>query len=400
MANGWNGPDPSGFSDGIGTHYELGTKYTAVGDVTISHVRVWGHATGTARASRTGKIWSNAGVLLASATMDDTLPSGWTNYALNTPVEVVAGNSIIVSYDVTDTYGATTIGFAYPLVSSDGNVSAIERRLNATPDLFPPSGAGNTFYGIDIVYTAGLSGNERPVVGITATAGTLSASATLTIDDETPATVTYAIEWGDGQTSAGLTSLGPHNHTYASAGVYAIMVTATDDGGLTDSAAAAVTVRATLPAGLNFTGVMTAVADLSRKLGVFAKINKYEPKNAPVSGVTTAIWPQAVGPAESGLAATSVKIVLMQRIYTPFIDKDLPPDAIDPKVIRAAGLVMAALSADIELGGLARCVDLMGIGGATPLSAEAGYLEQDRQVFRVIDIIIPIILNDVWEQVL
>jgi PKD repeat protein len=395
MATGWNGPDPSGFSDGVGTHYELGTKYTAVGDVTISHVRVWGHATGAARASRAGKIWSNAGVLLASATMDDTLPSGWTNYALNTPVEVVAGNSVIVSYDVTDTYGATTAGFAYPLASSDGNVSAIERRLNATPDLFPPSGAGNTFYGIDIVYTAGLSGNERPTVGISATAGTLSAAATLTIDDEDPGSVTYAIEWGDGQTSTGLTSLGPHNHTYTTAGMYAIMVTATDSGGLSDSAAAAVTVRDTLPTGLAFEDIVTAVADHAAQTGMFAKVNKAEPKNAPGGRLTAAIWAQAISPADSGLAVTSVRLVLMVRVYTSMIQD--PPDAIDPAVVRAVDRLMDAYSGDFALGGLVRCVDLLGMRGI-PLSAQAGYLPIDNKLYRVMDITLPLILNDVWEQ--
>lgn len=399
MAVGWNGPDPTGFSDGGGTSYELGTKYTAVDDVTINNVRVWAPVGGASRANRAGKIYSNAGTLLGTAVMPDTLSSGWTLHALDVPVEVTTGTSIIVSYDTTDTYGAAVGGFAYPVASSDGNVNAIERRLHATPDNFPPSGAGNTFYGIDIDYTVGIAGNTAPTVGISATVSTLAAAATLTIVDEVPATVTYAIKWGDGQTTTGLTSLGPHNHTYAAAGVYAIMVTATDAGGLQDSAAVAVTVPAAPPAGLNFTGVLNAIANKSARLGLFAKINKHEPKNAPGSKLTAAIWVQSVGPADAGLAVTNVRLTVTQRIYTSMISE--PQDAIDPAIVHAVDRVMSAMTADLTLGGLVRCIDLLGlegIRGSAPMSAEAGYVQLDNTIYRVMDITIPVILNDIWTQ--
>lgn len=399
MAVGWNGPDPTGFSDGAGTSYELGTRYAAINGVTINNVRVWAPAGGASRANRAGKIWNTGGTLLASAAMPNTLTAGWTTHALDTPVAVTAGTSIIVSYDTTDTYGATVGGFAYPLTSADGNVQAIERRLHTTPDLFPPSGAGNTFYGIDIDYSVGTGGNQPPVVGITASVSVLAAAATLTVTDENPSTVTYTIEWGDGNTSAGLTSLGPHNHIYSAAGTYAIMVTATDAGGLTDSAAVAVTVRSAVPAGMNFTGVLNAVANKSARLGLFGKINKHEPKNAPGSKLSTAIWVQGIGPADSGLASTSVWLQLTQRIYTSMISE--PRDAIDPDMVYAADRVMAALTADFTLGGLVRCIDLLGLEASrtrSPLSAEAGYLAIDNKLYRIIDISIPIVLNDTWTQ--
>lgn len=399
MAVGWNGPDPTGFSDGGGTSYELGTKYTAVADVTINNVRVWAPVGGASRSNRAGKIYSNAGALLGTAAMPDTLSSGWTLHALDVAVEVTTGTSIIVSYDTTDTYGATIGGFAYPLASADGNVNAIERRLHATPDNFPPSAAGNTFYGIDIDYTEGIAGNTAPEVGISATTSVLAASATLTIDDEVPATVTYAIEWGDGAVTTGLTSLGPHNHTYAAAGTYAIMATATDAGGLQDSAACAVTVRAAVPAGLNFAGVLNAVVSHANRLGVLSKVTKHEPKNAPGPGLMGAIWLQSVGPADSGLASTSVKLVVMLRVYTPMIQSE--PDRIDPAVLNAVDRFMAALTGDLTLGGLVRCIDLLGLEGnrgGPPLSAEAGYLNIDTTIYRIMDVTVPIILNDVWTQ--
>lgn len=400
MSVGWSGGDPSDFSDGGSATYELGTEYLANGDVTINNVRVWGHAASASRASRAGKVWSSGGALLASAVFPDTLLAGWHTYPLDAPVEVPSGTTVVVSYDVTDTYGATTASIGYPRLSADTLVSAVRARRDlSTPDVFPSGNTLAAFYGIDIDYAAGLVGNARPTVGLSATVSTLAAAATLTIDDETPATVTYAIEWGDGSSTTGLTSLGPHNHTYAAAGLYAIMVTATDDGGLTDSAAVAVNIPAALPAGLNFTGVLTAIANKSARLGLFSKINKHEPRNAPGSRITAAIWVQEIGPADAGLAETNVRLTVTQRIYTSMISE--PMDAIDPQIVHAVDRVMSALTADLTLGGLVRCIDLLGlegIRGSAPMSAQAGYLNIDGKIFRIMDITIPVILNDIWTQ--
>jgi hypothetical protein len=290
MSVGWSGPDPIGFADGAGVTYELGTRYSAVNDVTINNVRVWGPPGGTARANRAGKIWSTGGALLATAAMPDTLPSGWSTYPLDSAVPLAAGSSVVVSYDIQNTYGAKVGGFAYPLTSSDGNVQAVERRLSdPTPDVFPPSLSGNTFYGVDIDYTAGIGGNQRPTVGISVTRDHLAVAATLTILDESPGTVTFAIEWGDGQQSVGLTSLGPHNHTYAAAGTYAILVTATDNGGLTDSAAAAVAVA---PTYTGLTGTRMALADA---LSTVADVRGYDYR--PAAPKTGDAWP-LLGPLD------------------------------------------------------------------------------------------------------
>lgn len=400
MAIGWSGPDPADFSDGGSATYELGTEYTAVADVTINNVRVWGHAASASRASRAGKIWSTGGALLATAVMPDTLVAGWTTHALDTFVEVPSGTTVIVSYDTTDTYGASVLP-AYPRTSADTNVTAIRgRRDLSTPDVFPSGTTLGAFYGVDIDYAAGLVGNNRPVVGISAGVSTLAAAATLTIDDEDPASVTYVIEWGDGNSTTGLTTLGPHNHSYSEAGLYAIMVTATDNGSLTDSAAVAVQVPAVPATGLNFVGVLTAVANHSARLGLFGKINKHEPKNAPGSKLTSAIWVQSIGPADAGLAETNVRVTLTQRIYTSMISE--PQDAIDPAIVHAVDRIMTVLTGDLTLGGLVRCIDLLGlegIRGSAPMSAEAGYVPIDNKIFRVMDITIPVILNDIWVQV-
>jgi hypothetical protein len=59
---------------------------------------------------------------------------------------------------------------------------------------------------------------------------------------------------------------------------------------------------------------------------------------------------------------------------------------------------MAAYSGDFELGGNVRNVDLLG-QASEGLTAQAGYLEQDGKLYRVMTINLPLIVNDVWNQV-
>lgn len=243
MSNGWSGPDPAAFTDAA-TDYELSTKYRANADVTINSVRVWGGPSSVAFVARKARIWSAGGVQQGLATLPSQLLPGWNSYPLDVPVSVPTGTEVWVSYSVQDTYGAAT-GLAYPRGSSDGLVSAQIAGLNSIPGAFPDTLSNTVFYGIDIDYAPGLgAGNQRPAVGIAVAATAyLTASATLTISDDVPAGVGYVIEWGDGA-SASVATLGPHAHTYATAGTYPVLVTATDAGGLTDSAVAIVTVVA------------------------------------------------------------------------------------------------------------------------------------------------------------
>jgi hypothetical protein len=240
MSNGWGGPDPTAFND-TGNDYELGTKYTVNGAITINQVRLWHGVTDSNMNNRRAHVWSAAGTLLATAILPNTLPSGWNTWNLDIPVTLNAGQSFWVTYGVTDWYAAIFNAYGAGVPSADGLVTAIQGGFNNTPAIFPDT-AGTTFYGADVVYAAGS--NQPPTVGIAVVASDyLTASATLAIQDETPATVGYVIEWGDGASSS-VSTLGPHAHVYAAAGTYAAMVTATDSAGLKDSAAAVVTVVA------------------------------------------------------------------------------------------------------------------------------------------------------------
>lgn len=254
MSSGWSGPDPVAQTE-PGIDYELGTRYLANQDVTITKVRVWNGGTSAALAGRKGRIWSAAGALLGEANLPNSLSAGWNSYNLVSPVDITAGNSFWVTYSTITNYGALVPG-GYPRNSVDGLVTANLGGFHGTPGTFPNT-TGTTFYGIDVEYDpTGAAG--RPAVGIAVTQADMVASATLTIEDETPALCTYVIEWGDGNESA-VGTLGPHLHTYVTPGTYVVLVTATDPDGLTDAAATTVTVAPPFD-GMNIADVMDAVA--------------------------------------------------------------------------------------------------------------------------------------------
>lgn len=238
MSFGWSGSDPSAQLD-VSVLYELGTRFHANADVTVTDIRVWSPPSSHSYTNRRARIW-NAGLtsVLATATLADVLPSGWTIYTLNTPVGVASGNDIWVTYDVNETYGAIAGG--YPRNSVDNLVTATSGAFTVSPPSAPGTNTG-TFYGIDIVYSAGIGGNQRPVAGLTVSAVGLAASGVVTITDESPSLCNVVLEWGDGAVQAGS---GPQTftHTYTTPGVYAVLVTVTDPPGLVDAAAAPLSV--------------------------------------------------------------------------------------------------------------------------------------------------------------
>jgi hypothetical protein len=152
------------------------------------------------------------------------------------------------------------------------------------------------------------------------------------------------------------------------------------------------------PVALDTLGILAALESHALKTGRFEWVSTHEPKAAPGQGLTCAIWVDRIGPARghSGLAATTGLLVFQVRVYTNTISD--PADAIDPAMVAAVDDLMRAYSGDFELDGLVRCVDLLGMAG-TPLAAQAAYLAQDGRVYRVMTITLPLLVDDVWEQV-
>lgn len=148
---------------------------------------------------------------------------------------------------------------------------------------------------------------------------------------------------------------------------------------------------------LNSTTIIDAVRSHAASLGQFRRLTAHEPKNAPGNGLTWAVWSDKIQPVlSSGLNITSVRMVLMIRIYQPMLAE--PQDEIDPRILEAVDALMGAYCNDFTLGGLIRHVDIFGAEAGQGLQATAGYLNQDHKLYRVVTIQLPLVINDVWEQ--
>lgn len=144
--------------------------------------------------------------------------------------------------------------------------------------------------------------------------------------------------------------------------------------------------------------IFDAVVSDAQASGYFDKVNQHEPKRAPNTGVVAAIWVQSIEPIAliSGLAATSGRIVFTLRMYTNMLKE--PADMIDPMMMRAMSNLMRRYHDDFDFAGAIRNVDLLGAYGVA-LSAMSGYLEVDGKQFRIVDLTIPCLINDIWPQI-
>ena len=140
--------------------------------------------------------------------------------------------------------------------------------------------------------------------------------------------------------------------------------------------------------------LISAVESVFLASGLFGFVNTHEPKSAPQS-FGAAIWVQAVRPipTASGMGATTALVTVTARLFGNMIAE--PQDEIDPAMLDAVSVVLGDLTSDLTLNGTCRNIDLLGETGES-LSMRAGYAEYSGKLFRVMDITVPCIKNDVW----
>ena len=143
--------------------------------------------------------------------------------------------------------------------------------------------------------------------------------------------------------------------------------------------------------------VFNSLISLALQSAYFDNVNQHEPKSAPGYGITCSVWIQTITPIRgSGQAATSGLLLMNMRLYTSMTQQ--PFDMIDPNITKAVTWMMGAISGKFQLGlPDTRNVDLLGINGYL-LSAQAGYVEIDRKMMRVMTMTVPIVINDMWAQ--
>lgn len=149
---------------------------------------------------------------------------------------------------------------------------------------------------------------------------------------------------------------------------------------------------------IDILGFTDAAMSHAMATGRFELVNGHEPKNAPsTGGLTAAVWTDRITPVgrASGLDSVTAVVVLSVRLYASALSE--PADAIDPDMVAAADDLCRAYTGDFTLGGLVKNVDIFGMYG-TSLDVRAGYLTQDGQLYRVLTISVPCVVNDLWTE--
>lgn len=144
--------------------------------------------------------------------------------------------------------------------------------------------------------------------------------------------------------------------------------------------------------------LVSALESKAMEIGVFKSVNFHEPKSAPGTGLRLAMWAdliEPIGPA-SGLSATTGYVTCVARVYGNMIQK--PEDDIDPRIMAAVSSLMAAYSEDFTLGSSVRDIDLLGMYGQK-MMAKAGYVQIGSDMYRIMDLTIPVVINDLWDQI-
>lgn len=147
---------------------------------------------------------------------------------------------------------------------------------------------------------------------------------------------------------------------------------------------------------IGYQAIVDTVTSHAQASGLFDAVNGHEPRSAPGTGLTCAVWVNSIHPVRtSGLNKVSIRLELQVRIYLP--TRPEYGDRIDPKIVDAVDVLTAAYIGDFTLGDNCRGIDIFGSDGNS-LRAIPGYVVQDNAQYRVFDIFVPVIINDVWTE--
>jgi hypothetical protein len=137
--------------------------------------------------------------------------------------------------------------------------------------------------------------------------------------------------------------------------------------------------------------LFSKVRSIAKGLGVFPAVIGHDPENAPPQGLSCSIMLGPVKPVlSSGLAAVSGQVTLMVHVWA--FAQQRPLDDLDPKVLAATCSLMGAFAGGFTLGGTVREVDLFA------MDAAPGYVNFEGKEFRTMQISLPLILNDMFEE--
>ena len=209
---------PGTIDSGDPNPYELGVKFTADFDGTITGIRFYKSPANV--GTHIGNLWSAGGTLLGTGTFTNESASGWQEMDFTSPVAITANTVYVASYSTTtgeysfDANYFTNSGVDNPpLHALQNGVSGGNGVLATTPGVFPSSTFSNANYWVDLVY---VPTSTKTLVSITVAptnptlqiGHTQSFTATGIYSDGSTADVTSQVSWSSSNTSVATVNAG------------------------------------------------------------------------------------------------------------------------------------------------------------------------------------------------
>jgi len=138
------------------------------------------------------------------------------------------------------------------------------------------------------------------------------------------------------------------------------------------------------------TALFSALTSALKQLAAFQQVDVGEPVSPPGNRLYCSLMLGPVRPASSGLSATSGEVTFLIRIWSKAQQR--PLEKIDPEILAAAAAVMGKLSGQFTLAGTVRNINLMTMSGLP------GWIEFEGEPYRVMEITVPIVINDMFSQ--
>lgn len=147
---------------------------------------------------------------------------------------------------------------------------------------------------------------------------------------------------------------------------------------------------------LDIQSVLDNIASHAMATGHFETVLGYVSKQSSTNGITAALYVENIQPIRSsGLSNTSIRLEIEMQIYSSTYQA--PYDGIDVNMVLATDAMFTALIGDFDLGSEVRHIDIFGAHGQS-LRVRSGFMNLDGKEFRVFQITIPVILDEVWDQ--
>jgi hypothetical protein len=147
---------------------------------------------------------------------------------------------------------------------------------------------------------------------------------------------------------------------------------------------------------LDIQNILDNVASHALSTGHLDAVLGYVSRQSPTNGITAAIYVERIVPIKSsGLNNTSIRLELEMQIYSSTYLE--PYDGIDSSLVQAVDAVFTNFIGDFDLGSEARHIDVFGAYGKG-MEVRSGYMNLDGKEFRVFQIVLPIVVDDVWAQ--